>query len=121
MNAALTAAAAGAALARTWADVVVANEAGTGLSRAKDVTVDLVAEHALGEQIAAAKPKKDPTFVYAPGYTAADDDGYVQVPPVVPHNYLDRGSNLPGGDNVAVMRTAQQAYAGAQRLVGANG
>lgn len=121
MNAALTAAAAGAGLARTWADVVVANEAGTGLSRAKEVTVDLVAEHALGDGLAAAETKKDPTFVYAPGYAAADDEGYVQVPPVDPHSYLDRGSNVPGEDNVAVMRAAQQAYVGAQRLIGANG
>lgn len=119
MTAAPIAATAGAALARTWADVVVANEAGSGLSRAKTVTVDLVAEHALGDQVPAAKPN-DPTLVYAPGYAAADDEGYVQVPPVDPHGFLDRGSNV-NNDNVAVLRAAQQAYAGAQRLVGANG
>ncbi|MFZ4515754.1 MAG: hypothetical protein ACOYN3_05530 [Acidimicrobiia bacterium] len=106
------------ASARTWADVVTANQAGIGLSRAIAPSETVPASRQ--NDLASAPIRKDPSFVYAPGYVQADADGYVQVPPVDPHAFLDLGAHERGGDgNQAVLRTAQQAYAGAQGLVGA--
>jgi flagellar basal body rod protein FlgC len=121
MIAALNAAEAGANLARNWADVVASNLAGTGLPRAKNTTVDLVAAE---KQQAAdtVENRRDATLVFAPGYPSADKDGYVAVVHMDPKSFLDIGVAVRDHEaNLAVMRAAQDAYAGAQRLAGASG
>lgn len=123
MIAALNAAEAGANLARNWADVVASNLASAGLPRAKNSTVDLVAAEKADEQrIQDVVQHRDPTLVFAPGYPTADDDGYVALVPVDPKPFVDIGVAVREHQaNLAVLRVAQDAYAGAQRLAEASG
>ena len=62
MIAALNAAEAGANLARNWADVVAGNLASSGLPRAKNTTVDLVAAEDQ-QRVDAVFDHRDPTTV----------------------------------------------------------
>jgi flagellar basal body rod protein FlgC len=123
MIAALNAAEAGANLARNWADVVASNLASAGLPRAKNTTVDLVAaEKAEQQRVEEVVQHRDPTLVFAPGYPTADDAGYVELAPVDPKSFVDLGASVRQHEaNLAVLRVARDAYAGAQRLAGASG
>lgn len=121
MIAALNAAEAGANLARNWADVVAGNLASAGLPRAKNSTVDLVAAEDQ-QKTEAVINHRDPTLVFAPGYPTADKEGYVEMLPVDPKPFVDLGVAVRDHEaNLAVLRAAQDAYAGSQRLAGASG
>lgn len=120
MIAAMNAAEAGANLARNWADVVAANLASAGVPRAKNTTVDLAKEEK--QAVEPVVQRRDPTLVFAPGYPTADKEGYVELVPVDPKPFVDLGVAVQShAANLAVMRAAQDAYAGAQRLAGASG
>lgn len=123
MIAAMNAAEAGANLARNWADVVASNLASSGLPRAKNTTVDLVnAEKQEQDVVQSVVNHRDPTLVFAPGFPTADQEGYVEIVPLDPKPLVDLGVAVRDHQaNLAVLRAAQDAYAGAQRLAGASG